>query len=71
MNSDVHPVVVSIVLLLKCEAVGLWMWCTWVEASYGGTAEMAVATDGQRFVQIQNYLVEHNSDNAYVRTHDL
>ena len=71
MNSDVHPVVVAIVLLLTGVAVGVWMWGTGVAASYGGPAAMAVAPDGQRFVQIQNYLVEHDAKDVYVRTHDL
>jgi hypothetical protein len=71
MNSDVHPVLVAIVLLLTGVAVGLWIWGTGVAASLGGPAAMAISPDGHRFVQVQNYLVEHNADNAYVRTHDL
>jgi hypothetical protein len=71
MNSDVHPVVVAIVLLLTGVAVGVWMWGTGVAASFGGPAALAIAPDGHRFVQIQNYLVEHDAEGEYLRTHDL
>jgi hypothetical protein len=71
MNSDVHPIVVALVLLLTGVAVGIWMWGSGVAASFGGPAALAVAPDGHRFVQIQNHLVEHDAKGAYLRTHDL
>ena len=32
---------------------------------------MNTGPGGHHFVQIQNYLVEHDANGAYLRTHDL
>lgn len=71
MNSEVHPAVAALVLFVAAMAVALWMWGSGVAASFGGPAELSTGPNGHRFVQIQNYLVEHDADGAYLETHDL
>lgn len=71
MNSDVHPAVAALVLLLTGVAVGLWMWGSGVAAGFGGPAELNVGPDGHSYVQIRNYLIEHDPQGEYIRTHDL
>lgn len=71
MNSDVHPAVAAIVLIATVMAIALWTWGSGVAASFGGPAELAKGPGGHNYVQIQNYLVEHDADGAYLRTYDL
>lgn len=71
MNSEVHPAVVAVVLFLTAVAIAIWMWGSGAAASIGGPAELRTAPDGHHFVQIQNYLVEHDEGGDFVATHDL
>ena len=71
MNTDVHPAVAALVLILTAVAVGVWMWGSGAAARLGGPAELNIGPDGHSYVQIQNYLVEHDEAGAYLRTHDL
>jgi len=71
MNSDVHPAVVALVLMLTAVAIATWMWGSGAAASIGGPAELKSDPGGHAYVQIQNYLVEHDSSGDYVQTHDL
>lgn len=71
MNSDVHPLVVILVLLLTLAAIGVWMWGTGEAKEIGGPAEMRLNPDGHLFIQIQNQLLEHDADGVYLRRHDL
>ena len=71
MNSEVHPAVVAVVLFMAAVGVAVWMWGSGVAASFGGPAELSTDPHGHRFVQIQNYLVEHDADGVYLETHDL
>lgn len=71
MNSDVHPFIVALVLVLTATAVATWMWASGEAASIGGPAELRSGPDGHHYVQIQNSLVEHDADGNYVETHDL
>ncbi|MDJ0907270.1 MAG: hypothetical protein QNI96_14715 [Woeseiaceae bacterium] len=71
MNSEVHPAVAALVLFVAAMAVAIWMWGSGVAAGFGGPAELRTGPDGHRFVQIQNYLVEHDANGAYLETHDL
>jgi len=71
MNTDVHPAVAALVLILTGVAIGVWMWGSSMAASIGGPAELNTGPDGHRYVQIQNYLVEHDGEGAYLTTHDL
>lgn len=71
MNSDVHPAVAALVLIMTGVAVSVWVWGSGAAARLGGPAELNAGPDGHSYVQIQNYLVEHDEEGAYLRTHDL
>jgi hypothetical protein len=71
MNSDVHPLIVALVLVLTATAAATWMWASGEAASIGGPAELRSSPDGHHYIQIQNSLVEHDADGNYVETHDL
>ena len=71
MNSEVHPAVVALVLFLTAVAIGVWMWGSGAATSIGGPAELRAGPDGHHYVQIQNYLVEHDENGEFVKTHDL
>lgn len=71
MNSDVHPIIVAVVLALTASAVAMWIWASGEAASIGGPAELKSGPDGHHYVQIQNSLVEHDAQGNYVKTHDL
>lgn len=71
MNSEVHPVVAALVLLLAAVALAIWTWGSDMAAGFGGPAELVTAPNGHHFVQIRNQLIEHDADGAYLRTHDL
>lgn len=71
MNTDVHPAVAALVLILTGVAIGVWTWGSGAAGSLGGPAELGIDPDGHGYVQIQHYLVEHDARGEYVRTHDL
>ncbi len=71
MNNDVHPAIAGLVIAVSILAVGLWAWASGVAASYGGPAELGKDNRGHHYVQVQNYLVEHDANGVYLQTHDL
>ncbi|MDJ0709056.1 MAG: hypothetical protein QNJ14_01645 [Woeseiaceae bacterium] len=71
MNSEVHPAVVAVVLFLTFVAIAIWAWGSGAATAFGGPAELRVDPNGHRYVQIQNYLVEHDERGEFVATHDL
>ncbi len=71
MNSNVHPLVVALVLILTGIAIVTWMWGSGEAASIGGPAELKADGRGHSYVQIQNELVEHDANGQYLKTHDL
>ncbi len=71
MNSEVHPAIVAVVLALTAVAIGIWMWGSGAATSIGGPAELRSGPNGHHYVQIQQYLVEHDEEGSFVRTHDL
>jgi hypothetical protein len=71
MNSNVHPLVVALVLVLTGIAIGTWMWASSAAASIGGPAELKMDPDGHAYIQIQDKLVEHDANGQYLKTHDL
>ncbi len=71
MNTDVHPAVAALVLATTVLALALWVWASGVAASIGGPSGLKADPRGHRFVQIQSFLVEHDADGKYVKTHDL
>lgn len=71
MNSNVHPLVVALVLILTGIAVATWMWGSGAAANIGGPAELKAGPDGHVFVQIQDNLIEHDAEGRYLETHNL
>lgn len=71
MNSNVHPLVVALVLILTGIAIGIWMWGSGAAASIGGPAGLKMDQDGHAYIQIQDKLVEHDANGQYLKTHDL
>ena len=71
MNSEVNPVVAGIVVLTAVMAAALWAWASGVAASFGGPASLTTGPNGHHFIAIQNYLVEHDGEGVYLRTHNL
>ena len=71
MHSDVHPMVVALVLALTALAVTVWMGASAEAANIGGPAELKSDPAGHHYVQIQNALVEHDANGNYLETHDL
>lgn len=52
-------------------AVAIWMWGSDVAGGYGGPAELNTGPNGHSYIQIQNYLVEHDVAGEYLATHNL
>ena len=71
MNAKVHPLVAALVLAATFAAVALWTWASGRAASLGGPAELTAGPQGHHFIQIQNFLIEHDEEGVYLRTHDL
>jgi hypothetical protein len=71
MNSNVHPLVVALVLILTGIAIATWMWGSSAAANIGGPSELKIGPDGHVYVQIQDKLIEHDADGQYLRTHNL
>ncbi|MGI9237692.1 MAG: hypothetical protein ACR2QZ_09870 [Woeseiaceae bacterium] len=71
MNSNVHPLVAALVILVTVVAVGVWMWGSGEAARIGGPAELRTSPAGHLYVQVRNQLIEHDASGTYVKTHDL
>jgi len=71
MNSNVHPLVAALVIVLAIVAIGVWMWGSGAAANIGGPAELRADPDGHVYIQVQNKLIEHDELGAFVKTHDL
>ena len=71
MNSNVHPLIVVLVLALTGIAIATWMWGSGEAANIGGPSELKVDAAGHVYIQIQNSIVEHDSNGLYLKTHDL
>lgn len=71
MNSDVHPLVAALVIVLTAVAIATWVWGMDQAASIGGPAELRTDRNGHLYIQVQNKLVEHDTNGEYVRTHEL
>lgn len=71
MNSNVNPVVAALVIFLTIVASTLWMWAHGKAAELGGPAAMRISPSGHLFVQMQNQLLEHDSEGNFLKRHDL
>ncbi|MBT8066650.1 MAG: hypothetical protein KJO09_05375 [Gammaproteobacteria bacterium] len=71
MNSNVHPLVAALVIVMAIVALGIWTWGSGEAANIGGPSELRIDPDGHLYIQIGNQLIEHDSDGAFLRVHDL
>lgn len=71
MNSEVHPLTATLVILLAVLAIGVWTWGSGEAKEIGGPAELRTDPDGHLFIQIQNQLLEHDADGVFLERHDL
>jgi len=71
MNSKVHPLVVALVILLTFTTIGVWTWGSNEAKKIGGPAELRSDPDGHLYIQIQDQLLEHDADGAFLTRHDL
>ena len=71
MNAKIHPLIAALVIAAAVAAAALWAWASGQAASFGGPAELSRGPHGHSYIQVQNFLVEHDTDGNYVRTHDL
>jgi hypothetical protein len=71
MNSNVHPLVVALVLAITGIGIATWMWGSGAAANIGGPSELKLDPSGHAYVQIQDKLVEHDANGQYLKTHRL
>ena len=71
MNSKVHPLLAVLVIFLTFVAIGVWMWGTGEAKNIGGPAGLRTDANGHLYVQVQNQLIEHDADGAFLEQHDL
>lgn len=71
MNSKVHPLFALLVVVLVLLAVIVGMWGSGQAKQIGGPAQLLIDPSGHLYVQIQNFLLEHDPDGRFVEQHDL
>ena len=71
MNSKVHPLVAALVLVLSILTIVVWMWGSGQAKQFGGPAGLAMDPSGHLYIQIQNILLEHDTDGRFIKRHDL
>lgn len=71
MNARVHPLIATLVILATLACIGVWAWASGQAKAIGGPAELLVSPSGHLYVQMQNYLLEHDTQAQFVRRHDL
>ncbi len=71
MNAKVHPLVATFVILATLACIGVWAWGSGEAKRIGGPAELLVAPSGHLYVQMQNYLLEHDTEGRFLKRHDL
>jgi hypothetical protein len=71
MNARVHPAIAALVIALAFAVLGLWVWAGGKAAAMGGPAQLIVSPSGGLFIQVNNVLLEHDAEGAFLRQHDL
>jgi len=71
MNSKVHPLFAAFVIVLSILMVAAWMWSSGQAKQFGGPARLAMDPSGHLYIQIQNILLEHDTDGRFIKRHDL
>ncbi len=73
MNLDmkIHPAIATLVVALTVIAIGVKVWADAKATAIGGPAQLFRDPSGHLYIQIQNQLIEHGADGAFIRRHDL
>ncbi len=71
MNSKVHPMVAFAVIVVTVMAIGVWVWGSGQAKQLGGPAELLLDPAGHFYIQMQNILLEHDSEGKFLERHDL
>lgn len=71
MDSKVHPLLATLVIVLTFVAIGVWMWGTGEAKNIGGPAGLRTGPNGHLYIQIQNQLIEHDANGTFLERHDL
>lgn len=71
MNAKVHPLVAVLVIVATFVALGVWAWGGGQAREIGGPAELLESPSGHLYVQMQNFLLEHDANGQFVKRHKL
>jgi len=71
MNAKVHPLVAVLVIVATLAALGVWAWGSGAAKEIGGPAGLIASPSGHLYVQMQNVLLEHDTEGQFVKRHDL
>lgn len=71
MNGKVHPLVAVLVIVATLAALGVWAWASGAAKEIGGPSGLIVSPSGHLYVQMQNVLLEHDTEGQFVKRHDL
>lgn len=71
LQMKIHPVLAGLVVALAVVAVAMKFWGEGEALKYGGPSQLLRDPHGHLYIQIQNLLLEHNADGAFIRGHDL
>jgi len=71
VNSKVHPLVAALVIFATLVCIGVWAWSSGQAKEIGGPAELLISPTGHLYVQMQNYLLEHDAEGQFLQRHDL
>ena len=71
LEMKIHPAIVVIVVALTTVAVVTKFWADGKALGYSGPSQLLTDPHGRVYVQIQDKLLEHSTDGAFLRQHDL
>lgn len=71
MDKNVHPVAAFLVVVISVLTIGVWLWASGEAKEYGGPAGLTVDPDGNLYIQVRHFLLEHDPDGSFVARHDL
>ncbi len=67
----IHPALAGLIIALAVAAIGAKFWADGEALRLGGPAQLLKDPSGNVYIQIQNYLLEHDGDGAFAKRHDL
>lgn len=71
MNAKVHPLVAALVIVATFAALGVWAWGGGAAKKIGGPVALLLSPSGHLYVQMQNVLIEHDSEGQFIKRHEL